>query len=123
MLSVFKHIAIIYLHWFLGKHFILFYIIALNYIFVSKYSSNDLILYCDNVPPSLKWLPWPKDDGKKIVSLAFKSTSEKLLICGKYTIYTLFHNDVYSLFKNNESLIITYQLGLINENVNLFLLL
>lgn len=48
-----------------------------------NYSSNDLVLYCDHNPPSLKWLPWPKDDSKKIVSLAFKSTSEKLLVCGK----------------------------------------
>ncbi|XP_060880843.1 uncharacterized protein LOC132952538 [Metopolophium dirhodum] len=65
-------------------------------IFALVLSSNDLIIYCDLVPPSLKWLPWPKDDGKKIVSLAFKSTSEKLLVCGfDCTLYLVFVREIF----------------------------
>lgn len=84
---VFKHIIVIYLHWYSGKNNQLIIIIktGIKYIIIFlNYSSNDLILYSDHIPPLLKWLPWPKDDGKKIVSLTFKSTSEKLLVCGKY---------------------------------------
>ncbi|XP_025416590.1 uncharacterized protein LOC112687852 isoform X2 [Sipha flava] len=58
--------------------------------------SNDLILYCDHAPPLLKWLPWPKDDRKRIVSLAFKSTSEKLLVCGfDCTLYLVFVREIF----------------------------
>ncbi|XP_050536531.1 uncharacterized protein LOC126902890 isoform X2 [Daktulosphaira vitifoliae] len=58
--------------------------------------SNDIILFGDNDPPSVKWLPWPKEYGKKIVSLAFKSSNEKLLLCSfDCTLYLVFVRELF----------------------------
>ncbi|XP_050430653.1 uncharacterized protein LOC126839387 isoform X2 [Adelges cooleyi] len=67
-----------------------------NNIFAIVLSSNDLVLFGDHKPPTLKYLPWPKDYGKKIVSLAFKSSNEKLLICSfDCTLYLVFVRELF----------------------------